>query len=424
MPAPCKLLASLVCILALSGCVTTDDEQLINNGIGTDLYTADLYKETELLEQYTAFICVQANLPTIPDSGVVPANKVRCDYTRMTKPLWANFLIQGMNDIDRRCDAYLQWLDAKRRGKGALEKQIQDTDRVTQAILGFAEVSTKAISIVGAAFGLLTDSVENYHSRLLLEIDGSTVSTIVLTNRNKFRDDRNIYKAASKPEVVYVLRAYLRLCLPFAIEREINAFAAQGVQGISGASALSPLDPAKVVTAPVAPATATTAVFEPQRPDVTVVLGDRIEEAVQKALCVAADGQKGKKTIEAIKIYQYVRQQTETGELTDLEKDAIITTVEACNPAFDNFLERNTFNNDPANESALSQIRQDLSTLSEKSGANITIATDDTLLELRPKIAEIKKALKIEKTHETEKYLNNQYTPDLEEVLLVLEGNG
>jgi hypothetical protein len=317
-----RLVAALMVLsLAVAACSPSGENRMIEKGIGADLHTKDLYQETELLEQYSAFICVQANLPTIPESGTVPANVVRCDYSRMTKALWTNFLVQGMNDIDRRCDAYLQWLDAKRRDKDALQKQIHDTDLTTRAILGFAEVSTNAISIVGAAFGLLSNSVENYHSRLLLEIDGSTVSTIVLTNRNKFRDDRNVYKAASKPEVIYVLRSYLRLCLPFAIEREINAFAEHGVQGITGADARSPLDPAEVVTAPASavPATPDSPVG-PQPLGSKFILGaisdyeKKIEvgdgKRIQLALCVSDDGNFGtmnSATREAIRQFNQVR---------------------------------------------------------------------------------------------------------------------
>ena len=143
-----------------------------------------------------------------------------------------------MNDIDRRCDAYLEWLDNKRRNKGPLLKQLADVQGATTTIMGLIDPgSAAAMQIVGQAFGLLRNSIENYHSRLLLEIEPSTRNSVVLTALRETRAQINAVSVSSKPEAEYLLREYLRRCLPFAIESRINDLSTLGAQRISPDSA-------------------------------------------------------------------------------------------------------------------------------------------------------------------------------------------
>jgi len=91
-------------------------------------------------------------------------------------------------------------------------------------------VGAAPIAVVGAAFGLAASTFTNINSRLVLEVNHSTVQAVVLTRQAQYREQllgnpaKNIPPVviASKPAAIYALRSYLRLCMPITIETEIN----------------------------------------------------------------------------------------------------------------------------------------------------------------------------------------------------------
>lgn len=399
-------------VLAVAGC-QGGEQNYLTTGIGTELTAPNLARTESLQNQYFGYLCRQAN------SQPYVAGE-RCEVAN-----WDLIVRQGMNDIDRRCDAYLQWLDNRKRSKGPWISQIGDTAAATAAVLGQVNAGTKAITIVAQAFQLVTKSVENYHSRLLLEVESSTIHSIVLKGRYDFRtylQEKGVH-FSNKPDAEHALRSYTRLCLPFAIEAKINNFSTLGANGERPG-----IDNTLGDLPVVGPVTANTEVFKPDRGQGTdnPVTVKRIAEAVQKALCVPADGKVGPQTVEAIRAYQYTQKQAETGELTETVENEIINTFGPgqpkqfgeCDPQFANFLERQTFANDPANAPALAQLRDDLKSLAATHGAMVEITDADTLATLRPKIATIKQKIggDVFRTGDR-KFMNTQFTPDLERML-------
>jgi len=81
---------------------------------------------TALLNQYIGHICKQAGLELIPDQ---PA--ATCSDRSFAQAQWVQFVKAGMNDIDQRCDAYLAWLDNRRRSAEPLLRQIGDVGKAT-----------------------------------------------------------------------------------------------------------------------------------------------------------------------------------------------------------------------------------------------------------------------------------------------------
>jgi hypothetical protein len=214
-----RLLAVLAaCIgVAVSACNTLD-AQYFNQGIGTELDWAGLPNETQLQDIYVEEICRQADL-----AGCGPG---------MPPALWMTFVQAGMNDIDQRCDAYLAWLDNRRRWHTPVINEVSAIQTATAAMVS-PHVGAHSLAIIAAAFGLATNTITNIDSRLITEIDNSTVQAIVLTGEKRFRlnlqgrdaDGRPIGSPAlivDRPAALYVLRSYLRLCMPFNIEMEIN----------------------------------------------------------------------------------------------------------------------------------------------------------------------------------------------------------
>ena len=135
-----------------------------------------------------------------------------------------NIIVQsGFNDIDQRCDGYLSWLDEQRRLKAPILNEINTIQVAAQNIMGLAAASVKSINIVGLAFGFASNTFTNIQSGLLLEIDKSTVETVVIRNQNGYRQTlpgQGIID--NRATAVYVLRSYLRICTPYTIANQIN----------------------------------------------------------------------------------------------------------------------------------------------------------------------------------------------------------
>ncbi|MGY4511590.1 hypothetical protein [Bradyrhizobium sp. USDA 3650] len=219
-----------ICIalaLALSGCLSVE-EKLIQEGIGTELPAEDMAESTRRLEVYLSYLCVQAGGVKIVDP--VSDAIVSCDVSRYGSAQWAALVSAGFNDIDRRCDSYLAWLASRRRDRSAILSQIHDTRTFTEALLYTTGVGAAPIAIAGLAFGLASNSFTNYYSRLLFEIEKSTVSLLVREKRLQYRETLKV-RIAYQPDAVHVLREYMLICTPFYIEDLVNQRTRDSVSG-------------------------------------------------------------------------------------------------------------------------------------------------------------------------------------------------
>jgi hypothetical protein len=201
----------LAAALATAAC-NSASEQYFREGAGSDLYTAELPQATQLQDEYVYYICRQAGNQN-PDSSAGGT----CDGVN-----WTAFTLAGMNDIDRRCDAYLTWLDAQRRDRTPFLAQIAAVGGSAAAIMGVAGAGTQALSIVATAFGLAGTTYANWNSRLLLDVDHSTVQTVVYTRQQDYRKVNAGMTVPDRPAAIYLLRGYLRICMPTTIETQIN----------------------------------------------------------------------------------------------------------------------------------------------------------------------------------------------------------
>jgi hypothetical protein len=189
-------------LLTAAGCDPATDRRYFTEGAGVDLYTADRANQVELLNQYIKFICGQAG----PDCG----------------GSWSVFVQAGMNDIDLRCDGFLTWLDARRRDKEPILSELSALNTAAHTIMTVSGVGPKALDIVTAAFGLATATYTNWNSRLLIAVNQSTVQDVVYTSQGQYREKTKNYPVNDQPTAIYLLRNYLRLCMPTTIEANIN----------------------------------------------------------------------------------------------------------------------------------------------------------------------------------------------------------
>lgn len=253
--------AIVVASAMLFGC-GPPGENYLANGVGSTLPARDAGRSTELLDIYFDHLCRQAGM----------ASETNCQAPLMSQDYWTLIVRQGMNDIDRRCDAYLEWLDNLKRSRTPVLRQLGAVQTTTQSIIEVTHGSAAAMSIVGLAFQLLSQSIENYNSRLLLEVESSTINSVVLRAQHRFRAEMMRKAFTNRPDAEYVLRGYLRLCLPFAIETKINDFTTLGSQGIlpDGELSINQLPEAGRVPAPPPRAD------EPIKPTKPIILAERI----------------------------------------------------------------------------------------------------------------------------------------------------
>ena len=283
--------------LLVSGCDTTDS-RYFRYGIGTDLYSADIVETTQLQDIYLTELCRQA-LPLISTTEGLCASQA-------PGPNGWNLIVQaGLNDVDRRCDSYLAWLDDRRRTNSAVLKELGDITVATQAIMRVTGASANPITLAGLAFGLAANTFTNVNSRLLLEVDKTTVQTLVLRRRNDYRLQLQNIRVDSRPATIHALRSYLNICTPFTIETDINSTITVFQVGGAGALERPPLVNAATVRGTVIER----ARYPLQKRDFSEAkkkLPAAFITNVQIALCVPdadANGVVGPSTITAIRGY-------------------------------------------------------------------------------------------------------------------------
>lgn len=210
------VVACVACVaiaLILAGCDPVTDRTYMDEGAGVDLYTANRAKQVELQNQYIDYICQQAGLA---------AAETSCASEAFNAASWGIFLEAGMNDIDQRCDSYLTWLDARRRDKEPVLAELQQLTSATHTIMTISGASPKSLDIVTSAFGLASATYTNWNSRLLVSVDSSTVQNVVYKSQGEYRTKITGWPVNNLPTAVYLLRNYLRLCMPTTIEASIN----------------------------------------------------------------------------------------------------------------------------------------------------------------------------------------------------------
>lgn len=261
-----KALLCASIVLSTAACDPVTERRYFTEGVGVDLYTSDRDKQVELQNQYVDFLCKQSGS--------------ECN--------WATFVQAGMNDIDQRCDGFLTWLDARRRDREPVLQEITAVSTAAHTIMTVSGASPKSLDIMTAAFGLASATYNNWNSRLLLAVNQSTVQEVVYSSQGKFRDKIKTFVVNDRPTAIYLLRNYLRLCLPTTIEANINTSTTL-VQRGAVVAAQQNLVVSNVrsgiirnVAAPVQRVVATAVPGEPTDP--VVIAG------IRKALCLSESG--------------------------------------------------------------------------------------------------------------------------------------
>jgi hypothetical protein len=234
-------------------------------GIGSDLYREELPEVTRLQDEYVDIICRQANLAP---PGLAPQE--RCVLPTVSRD-WALLVQAGMNDIDRRCDHFLNWVDYHRRNDKHITKQVGDTVAAVTTIARVTGSPDRSLDVLAAALGLASNTFANTTARLLTVASQATVQSVVVVNQNKYRFALTREIIDNRPAAIHALRSYLRICMPATIETEINTntIVAQRT-GASGIAAIqqAPLSNTATVNPPLR---ARDPVRPPDRPQLAVI---------------------------------------------------------------------------------------------------------------------------------------------------------
>ncbi len=231
---------------------------------------------------------------------------------------WSEVFEAGVYEVGRQCDQYLDALFRFNREQRANRQGLMAAASASGAIMGLAGVTTVAIAITAAAFGLTASLFDAGVNSVLFTIEPSALRTVVLKGRQAYLDKlvRDKVQINSRPRMMIALQGYLAQCSPAAIEANINNAASGGL------SVSSPLkDDAEQAAGLAAPALVTLkraqqitggAVQERSQP-VTLPTGAAESErnlpspelkAAQKALGIPDDGRYGSTTRDAIMEFQ------------------------------------------------------------------------------------------------------------------------
>jgi hypothetical protein len=360
MRSPFARVFGLAFALLLSGC-GNDTTSLLYEGIGVRMYQPDSFDRTLEAEKFFGLMCQRASIRTSsPASGVT-----LCEYHLMTPLDWRKIVYAGLDDVDERCDHYIESLTSARRDRDTFAKQLHDTATTTVSIVGLTSgASAIGVAVLQAAFGLAESSLDSYYSRLLLTLETTTVHGVVRKQQTTYRKSLAagyIQHVSNKPTAYYAIRGYLRLCLPSTIESEVNAAITDVHYQDNGerqVAATTNPDLQALLAIPQTPRSATENVKR-WTPGATETVPQRIGGAVgeelifsrtegmtvQSKLCVVAAADFGaldsnSPTRLAIKEYQAATTHRVSGQLTAVEFREIRDSTECAQSQYRNAFEK------------------------------------------------------------------------------------
>lgn len=310
--------------VAVAGCDPVTDRQYVREGVGVELGYSRLNEVTASQEDYIDYICQQAGYSALTPMGRISS----C----MDNQGWTAFVQADMNDIDRRCDAYLSWLDAKRRDREPVLRQFAAASAAAHSILTVSGAGTDSLNIVSTAFGLAAASYANWNSRLLLEVNQSTVQNLIYSRQTDFRNAIAKEAVQDRPRAIYLLRNYIRICLPITIETDINTSITLVQRGDPMDAKKNPVVQTAALQLDVYKPTPSTPppvafIFNPTPGTVEETLSFQNGIKIQKAICTKADGNFGPPDSETRKNLQEFKAGFHMKKL-DTQKGVITSGIE------------------------------------------------------------------------------------------------
>lgn len=218
---------AIYCVLLLTACQALQDE--------TDPNTVSVRGVKPTLEQLNISSTTNAQNAFVNDLivkvGFVDANGRALGLAQPSQQ-WAIVTQQGIYEIGRQCDQYLDVLFHFNRDQRAVRQGVTAIGAATASILGIASVAAAPIAITAAAFGLTASLFDAGANSVLYTIEPSALRYIVLKGRKGYLDTVNLGEVNTRPMMLMALQGYLRQCSPATIEGNVNR-AASGAPSVA-----------------------------------------------------------------------------------------------------------------------------------------------------------------------------------------------
>lgn len=134
---------------------------------------------------------------------------------------WRPIVDAGINYVDTRCDRFMDSLFWLNRARETTSRQIQYTGAAVGAALAVVEASKRAIGLTPLGFSLFDQSVNNVSAGLLYNLNPSTVRILVEKRQEAYLQSMTP-SYTSRSVALRVIQGYASLCLPPAIEAEVE----------------------------------------------------------------------------------------------------------------------------------------------------------------------------------------------------------
>jgi hypothetical protein len=233
----------------LAGCTTLDDNNIFAMRYGPSPILARTVQDSAI-DQAAVIQMVLVPPAVLAAGGPLPPPRVLPSYG--DREGWFNVILAGFNNINESCDLYITDLWKLERIKTRNSTILHAAGAATAAILS-AQVTPQtaaALLVISQAFGLAGVLNNAIADSYLYSQSAANVRALVKVTRDAYRDDlaKNFspenkllppevaYPMGSVPAAYFHMREYLSLCLPPAIQGQVDKL----VAGAQAAPAGSP----------------------------------------------------------------------------------------------------------------------------------------------------------------------------------------
>jgi hypothetical protein len=134
---------------------------------------------------------------------------------------WRQVIDAGIHYSDVRCDRFMDSLFWFNRVRETTSRQIQFTGAAASAALTIVEASARAIGLTPLGFAFLDQTVNNFGSGLLFNLNPANVRTIVERKQAAYIGSLSA-SYTNRAIALRVIQNYAAICLPAAIETQVE----------------------------------------------------------------------------------------------------------------------------------------------------------------------------------------------------------
>lgn len=206
-----RFILLITALSVLSGCaswVASEQSELAQSGTSSMI-------DSKLLKKYVS-----------NQTAVVTELKI---MTGEDSPGWDVIISAGLQYSDARCSDYVESLYWVNKQLKANVRDANSAGTLVTGIMGIAKSAASEIAAAAIIFGYAEESINNSGSRILFDLEPSSIRSLVEGSQKAFRGAL-LTGYNNQAGAFSVIREYIGLCLPSTIEAEINNAAKNAIQ--------------------------------------------------------------------------------------------------------------------------------------------------------------------------------------------------